>query len=375
MLRTDTTTTALRDSLPGYITRTDAEGRFALEHLAAGHYGIAALQDRNANFRFDLPDEELGFLATSVQAGDSVPVLLRLFREAPAAQAVMEAKVTADRAWRMVLAKPGRSMRLRSIDRTGGELTWAAEWSTNSDTVFLWPSDTTLLQEQRFVVYESDSLLDTFTYRTDKRMPFLLNVSARKSGTGGDPVLRTARPLARLLRTSAALTTAADPVEITLRMDSTDRRLVRLTGTLPTEGPARLTIDPASMEDIYGGRNDTLRFDLEALREGATGEVRLVAEADTLGAPAGPFLLQLLDAQDNRVMQRTVEALPARLSLGALPTGVYRMQLVADTDGNGRWTTGALGPLRQPERVYRMADPVNVRAGWELDLKWVVLVN
>lgn len=375
MLRTDTATGALRDSLPAYIARTDAEGRFALEHLAGGRYGIGALRDRNANFKFDLPDEELGFRPTAVLAGDSLPVDLRLFREEPAAQAVLEAKVTADRAWRMVLARPGRSIRLRSIDRTGGALTWSTEWSANSDTVFLWPSDTTLLQGQRFAVYASDSLLDTLTYRTDKRMPFLLNATARKGRSGENPMLRTSRPVAQLLRTTAQLTTANGQGTLALSLDSADRRMVRLGGTLPTEGPARVTLAPGTLEDIYGGRNDTLRLDLESLREGATGEVRLTLEADSTGTPTGTLLLQLLNAQEERVLQLGVDQLPAHLSLGALPTGTYRLRLVVDTDGNGRWTTGALGALRQPERVLRMADAVNVRAGWELDLTWVIGLN
>ena len=375
MLRTDTATDALRDSLPAYIARTDANGRFALEHLAAGRYGIGALRDRNANFRYDLPDEELGFRSAGVRAGDSASVDLRLFREEPAAQTVMEAKVTADRAWRMVLARPGRSLRLRSIDRTGGVLTWASEWSPGNDTVLLWPSDTTLLQDQRFAVYESDSLLDTLTYRTDKRMPFLLNATPRKGRSGENPVLRTSRPVARLLRTTAALATAQGQERIALNVDSTDRRTVHLAGVLPTEGPARLTLEPGTLEDIYGGRNDTLRLDLETLREGATGELRLSLQADTAGAPRGPLLLQLLNAQDERVLQLRVDQLPAKLALGTLPTGTYRLRLVVDTDGNGRWSTGVLGALRQPERVLRMAEAVNVRAGWELDLTWVIGLN
>lgn len=375
MLRTDTVPDSLRTTRPAYLTRTDAQGSFTLTNLAPGRYAVSALRDRNGNHRYDLPDEAVAFAPVAVAAGDSAPVMLRLFREEPAAQAVMDARVLPDRAWRLVLSRRGEAVRARSLDRAGGVLRWSAEWSAARDTVLLWPSDTTLLNDQRFLVYEGDSLLDTLAYRTDKRMPFLLHAVLRKRGPATAPGLLASRPLARITPGRALLRTAGAVVPINLSRDTLNARSLILDGGMPPEGAAQLELLPGALEDIYGGRNDTLRFDLSALREGPAGELRLSLTADTAGAPAGPFLLEVLDAQDIRVIQLPVDALPHRCTLGALPTGSYRPRLVVDADGNGRWTTGALRARRQPERVLRLSGEVNVRAGWELEVAWPVGLN
>lgn len=53
--------------LPIYYTKCDAAGNFKLNNLKGGDYTIIALNDKNSNLLFDLPEEELvGFLDTTV---------------------------------------------------------------------------------------------------------------------------------------------------------------------------------------------------------------------------------------------------------------------------------------------------------------------
>ena len=55
-------------TIPHYITKTDKEGNFRLEGLADKKYLVFALKDANANLYFDLPNEEVAFLDTLVEA-------------------------------------------------------------------------------------------------------------------------------------------------------------------------------------------------------------------------------------------------------------------------------------------------------------------
>ncbi|MCF8352627.1 MAG: Ig-like domain-containing protein [Bacteroidales bacterium] len=62
---------SLEDSLPMteipyYVGRTDSEGNFAVNNLRAGVYKLFVLKDGNNNFLFDLPNEEIAFLDTSL---------------------------------------------------------------------------------------------------------------------------------------------------------------------------------------------------------------------------------------------------------------------------------------------------------------------
>ena len=53
---------------PNYITKTDKEGNFRLAGLADNKYLVFALKDLNSNLYFDLPNEEVAFLDTLVEA-------------------------------------------------------------------------------------------------------------------------------------------------------------------------------------------------------------------------------------------------------------------------------------------------------------------
>ena len=53
---------------PNYITKTDKDGNFRLSGLADNKYLVFALKDLNSNLYFDLPNEEVAFLDTLVEA-------------------------------------------------------------------------------------------------------------------------------------------------------------------------------------------------------------------------------------------------------------------------------------------------------------------
>src|SRR5690606_2073259 len=85
-------TSTFTSGRPSYATRTDANGNFVLRHLRSGEYEVYALRDRNSNYRYDLPNEEIAFLDQAVAATplDSAISLqrLRMFQEASAEQQV-----------------------------------------------------------------------------------------------------------------------------------------------------------------------------------------------------------------------------------------------------------------------------------------------
>ena len=51
---------------PLYVSKTGKEGYFAMNNLRSDTFHIFALKDLNSNFYFDLPNEEIAFLDTSL---------------------------------------------------------------------------------------------------------------------------------------------------------------------------------------------------------------------------------------------------------------------------------------------------------------------
>jgi hypothetical protein len=102
------------------------------------------------------------------------------------------------------------------------------------------------------------------------------------------------------------------------------------------------------------------------------GVLRVDLLADSTSAPDGPFILQLLDPRGSVVHVDRIPALPQHLEFGALSAGIYTMKLIEDLDGDGRWSTGDLARELQPERVFLQGGEVNVRAGWDVAVTWIV---
>ena len=374
ILHTDTDTTGFTAGRPGYFTRTDKQGRFHLRNLRAGSYLLHALHDQNANFRNDLPNERLAFSDMVIDTRDSATHVLRMFLPLATTQQVKEAVVLPDRAWRIVLARPVESVQtlsLRSIDRSGGKLEWLIDPNRGQDTIFFWPNDTTLLNGQRFVLSDSSSAIDTITYRPLRKMPFNLDVKASGYHDPSTPSFQASRPIEgfdvermRLLADSTEL-----PIGVN-RWEDLSYRSFHLTGN--AEGARTLLLLPGAIRDIYGGENDTLRISLGSATAAQTGDLKVKLSMDSLGAIRGPFFLQLVNGQGGVLRTEAFQTLPHQVDLAGTPTGTYGLKLIQDTDGDGRWSTGSLTERKQPERVFRQQGEVNVRAGWEVGVDWVV---
>ena len=366
-------TSNFRNSRPVYATRTDSAGAFALRHLRAGTYLITALKDQNNNYRYDLPNEEIAFGTGPVNAkavDAAIPVILRTFQERSNVQALREATVIADGAWRMVFSRPAEQLQLVDLARAGGSLTWISEWSATRDSIVLWPTDTTALGPGRYEVRVDGMVLDTLNYRAVMKMPFFTGLTTRmqEDATGGLVHIEAARPLRTIDRDRIVLMKDSLPVAFELVHDSIDLRHFTLRPDLLPGANATLTLLPKAVRDIYNGHNDTLRTSIGRAAEARTGTLRVSLEVGTPGV--GAWILQLLDGQGRVVRETTVDPASPTVVWERITPGNHGLRLIEDASGNGHWDPGIWSIGLQAERVWRYAEALNVRAAWDLGITW-----
>lgn len=372
VLHADTDSTGFFSGRPAYFTRTKKDGSYLLQNLRSGRYRSHALRDQNANYRYDLPNEAIAFMDSMISTDHTGPYPLRVFVGAAPVQQVREAVVLPDRCWRVTLARPTDTLRLAVTTRIGGKLDWSQEWNTQRDTVLLWPSDTTLLAGESFAVSDSSGVIDTLTYRPQRKMPFNTGVVVQGQQPDGAWWLQATRPLKEIQADRILLTMDSAVVPVGVTIDHRAPRRLVLATSAPAVGSAILTLLPGAVRDIYGARNDTTRLVLSAQTERSTGELIVRLANDTAHPIQGPFVLQVLSAQGAVVRSFELDSLNAALPAMRLMPGVYSLKLIEDRVPDGRWTTGDLRRKRQPERVFRMAGEVTVRAGWEVVADWPV---
>jgi len=362
----------VRTAPPAYFTRTAADGTFTLAHLRGGAMRLTALLDGNGNYRFDLPNEEIAFRDSVARPGDSTALQLRLFRPVPDRQLVQGAIVLPEGGWQLVLARRGEAMDLRSLDREGGRLAWWPEWSTERDTVVLWPTDTTLLRGQRFILSEGGAELDTLTYRPAVAMPFNLEVAAVRHPVSGAWSLRSSRPVGAVDTTLAELFVDSVRTSFAPVIDSLSLRTVDLGTEVLPGSSAWLILYPKAVTGVLGGHNDTTRLMLGARDPRTLGKLHVMLVSDSGTASYGPLVLQLLNTHGRPVREAAFDALPAEAQWTDLPPGSYGLKVVQDRNSDGRWTTGSFVEGRQPERVFLELEPVVVRAGWAVERTWAL---
>lgn len=370
LLHTVRDTGDVRTTRPAYFTRTTAEGFFTINNLPGEPMRLTALRDGNGNFRYDLPSEEVAFHEEPVIPGDTVPKLLLLFLPEPAKQLVVQAKVLEERGWQLVMAKRADSLSLRSVDRQADRLTWWPEWNEARDTVIFWPSDTTLLQGQRFLLLEGGHIQDTLTYQARKPMPFYLKVEGYSDALAGDRVLESSRPIALVDTSRARLLVDSMEVPWLPEPDTLNRRRLRMPVQATPESRVELVLYPKAIQAVAGGTNDTTRLSLGTPDPRSLGTLKVIVEVDSVVDLQPPLLLRLRPGQGQQVREQVLDSLPGQAHWTHLKPGNYRLELVEDRDGNGRWTTGSYVGQRQPERVFFYPEPVTLRAGWVLDRTW-----
>ncbi len=362
-------TGSFRGGRPLYASRTDENGAFSLRNLRAGDHRLLALRDQNGNMRFDLPNEEVAFNSGTVRANsDTITHLLRLFREAPEQQQLMDQRVEADRDWLFVLAKPSQGLALRDLDRTGGTLHWSVEPNTTADTIRLWPNDTTAINGHAFELTDGGVVLDTVRYRVRDKMPFDLSVAL--ATTGDTLALRAGRPVSRVDTTLIKVLQDSIPLAYTIHPDTVNRRLVRLVAQRRNRGTTRLQLLPKALTDLYGGHNDTVFFKAEHPGPEELGEVSMVLRSQPQG-PEGRLLIRLLNARGVKAYEQAMAG-PGMVRFAEITPGSYRIELVEDLNGNGKWDTGDLDAARQPERTWSFPGTVMARAGWTVEETWEV---
>lgn len=412
MLYENTADSVVRTERPFYFALTDKDGNFKVQNIKAGSFKGVALNDLNLNFRLDSEAEQVGFLDSLLVLGraaplDSASAKLDSLPSDSLQNDTLKLGLDSLRSPPIALAPPVPRVNLRlfteekplflrskettkygrvtlgfnqvpttakvSFDSVGQVVVQEAE----KDSLRLWYHHP--VQDSTWRVYvQLDSTIDTVLVKSGLRAGFLAAAKlTTASKLTGQPVkLAPEQPLSMTFNLPLAAVNASNiklledstktEVRPVLGIDSLARRM--LTVRYPwKEGVAyELQVLPGGVTDMFGLTN------ADSLMQRASASLRKDFGSMTLRATrldtAKAYVLQLLDKPDAPPIRvwtvRNSASFEAKLPL--LLPATYIVELIEDTDRNGRWTTGSYDLHRQPERLVRKTlEPL--RANWELD--------
>jgi len=412
--------------IPYYVGRTDAEGNFAVNNLKAGVYKLFVLKDGNNNFLFDLPNEEIAFLDTSLlidgayfrkilqesgvydpdapdtlvldidtagMGADTIAMLLDsleqakpdlnsiyldmfMFTEDPVNQFISEYQ----RKERHLLElqfnipvtdsfsfSPRDSLVLYVAD------TLVAAFDTIGLTV-----DYTVLDTLEKPVVKKDTLQFVFRERSTKKTPTKKPPASLQVSTINnrgqhhiekDILFTLNEPLKEIDQELFELYIIPDTIEIPVKAevltDTAHLRRVRLQNEWKEEANYRMVVYPGAMSNVYGKTNDTIDVKFQIKPLSAYGRINLTLENIT-----DTVLIQIFNSK-KMVRSRTVTN-SGMFVFDFIDPDTYHIKFVHDRNGNGKWDTGKYIEGLQPEKVEYVPRKINVRANWDHGITYVM---
>lgn len=158
------------------------------------------------------------------------------------------------------------------------------------------------------------------------------------------------------------------PEAIRLLPDSADAAMRRRADIRWRPGTRyRLTIDSLAAHSVYDtihNRPYTTEFTTPQLEDYSNLRVNLT------GADSLRMVIELLNSSDEPVYRVIKEKGSGGADIRFIAPGNYFMRAFIDSIPNGRWDTGNMKALAQPEEVFYFAKKLNLKRNWDVEQTW-----
>ena len=373
----DADTLGVRKGRPYYTVLTDKAGKFSLRFLKAGTYKIYAVADKNNNGRYD-EGEKIAYLPAPIIiagiTGADVPLVLTQPEKRPP---LVTSRTPSPTQLRLSFGEGLRTATLAALDgkATPATVAEAVQLADRGRSVVLFK--TPEVGDGRYVLTATDSTGNVSHDTLQVKFP--VPAAAKKAPA---PSLYTVEGGPRAVypegqvkfQFSVPVRIAQDRPFGTLVEDSLKRRPLRL----PVDGVfsadhtelavrfnskakkrLEILLDSTAITAITA---QNLR--LKPLRLGISGQDVSTSLSGTITTKEKNFELQLLN-EKFEVMTSLLSPKGTYLFSDMAP-GIYRLRVLIDTDGDGRWRGGDPNLLLAPEPVYLDPKPQQVRAGFDI---------
>ncbi len=126
----------------------------------------------------------------------------------------------------------------------------------------------------------------------------------------------------------------------------------------------RLFIEPDAFTGIYGLSNDTVDIPFQIQYLDQYGRILLSIENVNQ-----QVVIQLMSDKE-QLIRKKIYNQNGVVEFPFLEPGKYKLKVLYDDNRNGKWDTGRYFEKLQPERVKYYSGSIDVRANWDLEMKW-----
>jgi hypothetical protein len=293
-----------------------------------------------------------------------------------------------------ILSMPPDSMRFDVFIPGVDDKAYFSEPTRNRDSLRIWLTDSTLYSQspiKTIVRYPYTDTLGRLGYKQDTlRMSFAFprapkvtktkrtvftfesNIVSGSLKPGQTIVFKSRTPfrqpvLSKIQLYEIAQTTMQN-VPFSLVKDSTNSCKYYLKTKLEEGKKYLFVANAGSFGNIYNEYSDSIGTKFSIKDPELYSKLTLDVKNYT-----GNRIIQLLDKTEKLVAESYMKN-DGKVVFPLLETGVYRVRIIYDLNGDGRWTTGDFSSGRQPEPVSYYPQELELTGGRELEQTWDISV-
>jgi uncharacterized protein (DUF2141 family) len=392
MLYADTAKASPLTKRPDYIAKTNENGEFKIYNIKKGSYRIFALNDKNGNYLFDLPDEHIAFSneLAQVDTSDNTYIELYSFKEAADKQFVVSSEFTQYGKLRIIFNLPTENLNINVLNHSFKKAWYLTEENTTKDTLHFWLTDIDGLDSLILEISNKGEIIDTLELEilkkpseqttskggrgSGKASSFELNAQLNAGGNNplnyNDTLIITwSHPINSFEKSGYVLTQAKDTIPLKIETIDAALRKHAVFFNYKEDSTYKLNIIPNNVEDIFGLKNDTVQFSFKIQNKNHYGKIILSIE--NIETQGKDFIIQLLDDK-NAVLKSITKSNLEVTIFEYLQPGSYSFRLILDENRNKKWDTGDYLNEQQPEKTIIYNGTVSVKSNFDSDIKWKI---
>ena len=356
-----------KELLPNYITSVNESGYFRFDYLTQKQFHLISIEDLNSNNNFDAKTEKIGFINNPVfpiaikDTNALVPNIL-LFPQKKALQ-LIEKKYSF----------PGKVMLV--FNQKVDSLSFSPSNCKLIPLTRKYPSDsleywTETLNESLLKIYAYSPMFDStktisITTTKPKKSDSLFSFKEKN--------LSNIKPGLPLLLNFNHPIESIDTSKMALLIDSVkhginctiNKEMFSLFFPINKQTKYTFLAEPGAFKSIYGFTNDSIKVLINIKKENDFGAILLkLTTKDSVD-----FIAHLI--KNNKIVRSFASSkFKLEETIPQLNPGNYNLRIIKDSDANGKWSSGNFNLYRQPEQVYYYNKPIEIKAGWDVEVIW-----
>jgi len=395
-------------SRPTYVAKTDKGGNFELNSLRDIPFLIFVLNDQNANYLYDVPNESIAFSdslvlaypktriadklvvdsltndTTIIKSRKAAPVSLYMFTAQDTIQDIVSVEIPKDKNIQIILKHEANFYDFEVIDfspefkflieepnKTNDTLNFWLKGSLPDSLSFLFSVDNEFLDTLHFVVNERE-IPDDRRRRKPKDEPIKTiqiksNIDDHLIGFNEALELEFDYPLEQY--DFSKFIWMEDSVEVIPQVefaDSTFRR-IHISSAFDENKEYELVIPDSCLYDIVHRTNNSTHFHFNTRTIEDYGKIMLTLESDY----ECQFIVQLTN-EKGVVLSEQIASRGETITFDLLLPSKYKLQAVVDINNNGKWNTGSYPLKRQAEKIKFYNNVLDLRPNWEMEENWII---